>query len=62
MQGIVTFFREAKSELLKVEWTSRSQVVRSTAVVVGITIVGAVFLGGLDYIFGALLRKFIIGA
>lgn len=42
------FFAEVKSELLKVTWPAKDQVIRLTAVVVVISIVVGFFLGGLD--------------
>jgi preprotein translocase subunit SecE len=62
MRRIATFLREAKAELMKVDWPGREQVVRNTIVVVGVTLAAAVFLGGLDYGFGYLLKAFVIGA
>ncbi len=57
---ITTFLREAKEELLKVNWPSRQQTINYTLIVIGISIVIAIFLGGLDYIFSYILKTFII--
>lgn len=56
----VTFLREAKAELMKVNWPNRKQVINYTMLVIGISIAVAIFLGGLDYIFSYLLKIFII--
>ncbi len=56
MQRIVTFLREAKAELLKVDWPNRTQVTHSTLIVVGVTLAVAAFLGTLDYGFNSLVR------
>lgn len=56
----VTFLREAKAELMKVNWPNRNQVINYTMLVIGISIAVAIFLGGLDYIFSYLLKIFII--
>jgi len=57
---IVTFLQEAKAELTKVNWPSKKQATNYTILVIGISILGAIFLGSLDYFFGYLLKTFII--
>lgn len=49
------FFTEVKSELLKVTWPTRDQVIRLTTVVVVISLAVGLFIGGLDFV----LTKFI---
>ena len=55
------FFKEVKTELSKVTWPGRSEVIKLTAVVIGVSAVVAVYLGGLDFVFAKgielLLRK-----
>lgn len=46
---LVRYFIEAKTELEKVSWPSRQEVVRSTLLVIGLSIGMAVFLGALDF-------------
>jgi len=60
MDKIIQFLKEAKAELLKVNWPSKSQTINYTMIVIGISIVVAFFLGGLDYFFGYLLKIFIL--
>lgn len=60
MNKITTFLREARAELMKVNWPSRQQAINYTILVIGISIAGAVFLGSLDYVFSYLLKTFII--
>ena len=50
MQSIITFFREAKGELAKVAWPTRRDIVRNTLIVVAVSVLTALFLGGLDYV------------
>jgi preprotein translocase subunit SecE len=57
---ITQFFKEAKAELLKVNWPNRQQTINYTLMVVGISIAVAIFLGGLDYFFSYILKTFII--
>lgn len=45
------FLSEVKSELLKVTWPTRQEIVRLTAVVIIISLIVGLFVGGLDFIF-----------
>jgi preprotein translocase subunit SecE len=60
MDKLTQFLREAKAELLKVNWPSKGQTINYTLIVIGISIAVAIFLGGLDYFFEYLLRTFVI--
>jgi len=59
VQKINKFFKEVYIELRKTNWLSRREVLRYTLIVLGVTIVVSVFLGGLDYIFSTILKSFI---
>jgi len=59
IQKIKIFFKEVYVELKKVNWLSRNEVLRHTLIVLGVTIVVAAVLGGLDYLFSTTLRGFI---
>lgn len=45
----VRYFYEAKEELEKVTWPNRKQTVRSTLLVIGVSVGVALFLGALDF-------------
>lgn len=60
MNKISQFFKEAKAELMKVNWPNRQQALNYTLMVVGISIAVAIFLGSLDYIFVKLLKTYIL--
>ena len=45
------FFTEVKSELEKVTWPTKDQVIRLTGVVIIISLVVGAFVGGLDFVF-----------
>ncbi|MCL4390331.1 MAG: preprotein translocase subunit SecE [Patescibacteria group bacterium] len=47
----VVFFQEVKAELSKVIWPKRPELIKLTAVVIGVSALVAAYLGGLDYIF-----------
>ena len=50
------FFVEVKSELAKVTWPTKNQVIRLTGVVVIISIIVGFFIGGLDFAFTKLIE------
>ncbi|MEK7515086.1 MAG: preprotein translocase subunit SecE [Patescibacteria group bacterium] len=52
---MTTFLQEVRTELAKVSWPNRSQVIRYTGVVVAITVVMAAYLGVLDALFAYIL-------
>lgn len=55
-----SFLREVKIQLQKVDWPSREETIKYTAIVIGVTLSIAIFLGGLDFLFNFLVKKFII--
>lgn len=56
---IITFLKEVKAELKKVNWPTKKETIRYTLIVIGVSVAVAIFLGGADYIFTALLDIFI---
>lgn len=60
LNKIITFFKEAKAELMKVNWLSKKQTINYTLLVIGISLVVAAFLGGLDYVFSLILKNIIV--
>lgn len=57
---IIIFLKEVKSELKKVHWPSRKEALNHTFMVIGISGVIAVILGGLDFMFTYLMNRFIL--
>ena len=57
---IANFFKEVIAEVKKVDWPDRQTTLRYTAIVIGISVSVAAFLGILDKIFWELFRRFII--
>lgn len=55
------FLKEVRNELAKVAWPSKPQAIRLTLIVIGVSAIVALFIGGLDFIFtkliGIILRK-----
>lgn len=54
-----TFVKEVRSELAKVTWPERSDVIRLTAIVIAISLIVGLYLGGLDMIFTEMLKYLI---
>ena len=52
----LAFFKEVKTELSKVSWPNRPTVLRLTGVVIGVSIIVGIYLGGLDYIFTKIIE------
>ena len=52
---IRTFFEEVRTELKKVSWPKKHELIRSTSVVIVMILITAVIVGLLDYIFYALI-------
>lgn len=57
---LITFFKEVRMEMKKVNWPTREQTLRYTLIVLGVSVAVAMFLGGMDFIFKLLLQKFIL--
>jgi len=55
----LTYFREVKSEMSKVTWPTKKETIHYTLVVIGISLVVALFLGGFDYLFTFFIRTLV---
>jgi preprotein translocase subunit SecE len=53
---LITFFKDAKRELTRVTWPNRKETVRSTAVLLVLVAISAVYLALVDGILTRLLR------
>ena len=56
---IKNFFAEARQEFRHVNWPTRREAIRLTAIVIGISLGLALFLGFFDYIFANIIKNFI---
>lgn len=59
MNKVITFLKESKEELQKVNWPSKRQTMNYTLIVIGMSLFVAIFLGSLDLAFEKILGKFI---
>lgn len=55
----IRFVKEAISELKKVVWPTKEQVVRLTLIVIVVSVIAGLLIGGLDFIFTKLLALII---
>ena len=60
MKSVVSFFSEVKSELSKVTWPKKNEVIRLTSIVILVSLVVGLLTGGLDAIFTKLLAKLLV--
>jgi preprotein translocase subunit SecE len=60
LSRIIDYFKEARVEMKKVNWLTRKEVIKYTLIVVGLSFVVAIFLGGLDFLFTFLISKFLL--
>jgi len=57
---LINFLKEVFAEAKKINWPTREETVKYTLIVIGISVSVAIFLGGLDFIFSAVIRRFIM--
>lgn len=60
LNKIITFLKETRVELKKVNWPTRKQSIKYTLIVIGVSFTVAIFLGGLDFLFTWLISKFLL--
>lgn len=56
---IKQFFIESRQELGHVNWPTRQEAIRLTAIVIGMSLVIAAFLGAFDYIFTSVIKNIV---
>lgn len=54
------YFAASRAELFKVSWPSRRQTIRLTLMVIGFSVVMALVLGFMDFLFSNLVQKIIV--
>lgn len=57
--SIISYIKEVKAESKHVKWPSKKQITNYTLVVIILSIVLALYVGGLDALFAKLLSKII---
>ena len=57
---VITFLKEVRLEMKKVNWPTKEETIKYTLIVIGISVVVAIFLGGFDILFTTLLENFVL--
>lgn len=60
LNRFISYIQESRFELKKVNWPSRWETIRLTAIVIGVSIGLAAFLGIIDFALRYVLEKFLI--
>ena len=60
MTKFIAFLRDVRLELAKVSWPTRSETIRATLIVVGMSAAVAIFLGAWDLLFQWILQNVIL--
>jgi preprotein translocase subunit SecE len=56
---MLNYFKEVRAEMKHVSWPTRRQTVVYTLVVIAVSLVTAVYLGLLDYLFSYVIKQII---
>jgi preprotein translocase subunit SecE len=54
--NVVTYLQETVAELKLVRWPTRQQTINLTLIVIGISVLVGMYVGGLDFMFTNLLK------
>jgi preprotein translocase subunit SecE len=60
LRKITNYLKEVKVEIKKVNMPTRQETIKYTLIVIGLSLVVAIFLGGLDFLFTFLVSKFLL--
>jgi preprotein translocase subunit SecE len=52
----VTFFRQTYDELKQVVWPTRNEIIRLTGIVIILSVLMGIYIGGLDWIFSQAIQ------
>ncbi len=52
----ITFVRQAYDELKQIVWPTRNEIIRLTGIVIILSVLMGVYIGGLDWIFNQALQ------
>jgi len=57
LNKIATFFKDVGLEMKKVNWPTKKDTLINTVTVIAISVVAAIFLGGLDIIIRGIIKR-----
>lgn len=55
VSGVINYINEVRGEMAKVVWPTRGQTARMSLLVLAVSIVMGIFIGGMDYLFSNVL-------
>jgi preprotein translocase subunit SecE len=53
---LIEYLKDTRGEIRKTSWPTREQATKLTLIVLAVTLVMAIFLGALDFVFAQLMR------
>jgi preprotein translocase subunit SecE len=59
MTSLFSYLRHVRAEMTHVVWPSRTQAIEHTLLVIFVTLVTAVLVGGLDYVFTSVVSYYV---
>jgi len=60
LSKITNYLKEVKVEIKKVNMPTKQETIKYTLIVIGLSLVVAIFLGGLDLLFTFLVTKYLL--
>lgn len=57
---IIGYLKDVRFEMRKVSWPTKRETFRYTLIVIFVSLIVAIFLGALDFIFITLLNRFVL--
>lgn len=57
---IISFLKDVRLEIKKVNWPTREETIRYTLIVIGVSVAVAIYLGGVDFVITTLLQLYIV--
>jgi preprotein translocase subunit SecE len=62
MLKLTTYLQEVTTELKKVSWPTKQRTINMTLLVIAASLVVAIYIGGLDFVFQKLVSSIITGS
>jgi preprotein translocase subunit SecE len=56
----VTFVRQTYDELKQIVWPSRNEIIRLTGIVIILSVLMGIYIGGLDWIFSQAIQLIVV--
>jgi preprotein translocase subunit SecE len=62
MKSLFTYLRNVRGELVHVVWPSRNHAMIQTALIIVVSVIAALYLSGLDYVFTGVVNRLVTGS